>query len=159
VSDIVRIYFDAFGRGIMNRLMYPGGVTAENRAVYASILPAKIASQKTEKSENDPSPKKLPVETFVMLAELLPEGHEKEASEAAAAAAKAEVIAVSVWAVYREPRPEHEWNVQRPMTIEEFGPGADLVFVEEFLGRLKEMKKWMKGDPGASKFGVDVHAF
>lgn len=124
VPDLVRIHFDAFGPGIMNRLMYPDGGSASARASFGkSFFPPSPAGQ--------PVPQ---VETVTMVAEMLPEE---------------EIVAFAKWRLVKEPLPEETWDAaEEPMTAEMLGEGVDVDVYRAFIGDLHRLRKrWMRGDP------------
>ncbi|KAJ9157536.1 hypothetical protein NKR23_g216 [Pleurostoma richardsiae] len=130
VPDIVRVHAEAFGPGIMDHIMYPGGFTEDARAKFgATFFPAP-----------DPS-KPSSGETIIVVVERAPEDGVDDAP--------GEIVAFGKWIIYRGPRPEEEWNVAaREMTQEMLGEGADLVAYKAFIADHHYMrKKAMKGDP------------
>ena len=129
---IARIHFEAFGPGVMNRLMHPNGVSEDARAKFAGAVfppPDKAA---------DPS-----AEIIVMVAELLP-----EASEAGGGAHGPAIVAFAKWRLVREAQPREEWEGHGEMTEGQLGEGADAAVYNEFIGGLHRMRqRWVKGDP------------
>ncbi|KKY30081.1 putative n-acetyltransferase-like protein [Diaporthe ampelina] len=129
---IARIHFEAFGPGVMNRLMHPNGVSEDARAKFAGAVfppPDKAA---------DPS-----AEVIVMVAELLP-----EASEAGGGAHGPAIVAFAKWKLVRVAQPREEWEGHGEMTEGQLGEGADAAVYNEFIGGLHRMRqRWVKGDP------------
>lgn len=130
-GTIAKIHFEAFGPGVMNKLMHPGGVTEDARAKMAGGIfppPDKAA---------DPS-----AEVIVMVAELLAEGSQAEGGQDPV------IVAFAKWKLVREAQPREEWEGVDEMTDEQLGEGADAAVYNKFVGGLHEMKqRWVKGDP------------
>lgn len=133
-GTIARIHFEAFGPGVMNKLMHPNGVTEDARAKFAgSVFPP------ADKAANTST------EVIVMVAELLAEGSE---ADGATHGPPATIVAFAKWKLVREPLPREEWEGHGEMTEEELGEGADAAVYNEFIGGLHRMKqRWVKGDP------------
>lgn len=130
-GTIAKIHFEAFGPGVMNKLMHPGGVSEDARAKFAGGIfppPDKAA---------DPS-----AEVIVMVAELLAEGSQAEGGQDPV------IVAFAKWKLVREAQPREEWEVREDMTEEELGEGANAAVYNKFIGGLHQMKqRWAKGDP------------
>lgn len=135
---IAKIHFEAFGPGVMNKLMHPGGVTEDARAKFAGgIFPPadKAADASTE--------------VIVMVAELLAEGSEADGGE------DAPIVAFAKWKLVKEAQPRDVWEAHGEMTAEELGEGADAAVYNEFIGGLHQMKKrWVKGEPSLREFST-----
>ncbi|KAI3399569.1 hypothetical protein diail_6208 [Diaporthe ilicicola] len=129
-GTIAKIHFEAFGPGVMNRLMYPDGVSESARANFAgSIFPPP--------GETDPS-----VEVIVMVAELLPEGGEADGAQDPV------VVAFAKWKLVKEAQPREKWEGHYEMSDEELGVGSNAAVYNAFIGGMHEMRqRWMKGDP------------
>lgn len=133
---IAKIHFEAFGPGVMNRLMHPGGVTEDARAKFAGGIfpPADKAADAS-------------AEVIVMVAELLAEGSEADGGK------DAPIVAFAKWKLVKEAQPREEWEAHGDMTAEELGEGADAAVYNEFIGGLHRMKKrWVKGEPSLREF-------
>lgn len=130
---ITNILNDAFSANPMRQLMYPNGVSDESRSKSAARLFLPTPSEG---------------ETFMVVAELLPEGSD----------GPCEIVAFSDWCLFRNPRAEEEWNVQEvPRTQEQLGEDCDVRVFNEFIGGLhRKRREHMKGDPGLGKFGTDT---
>lgn len=135
-GTIAKIHFEAFGPGVMNKLMHPGGVSEDARAKFAGGIfppPDKAA---------DPS-----TEVIVMVAELLAEGSQAEEGQDPV------IVAFAKWKLVREAQPREEWEGRDDMTEEELGEGANAAVYNTFIGGLHEMKKrWAKGDPALREY-------
>lgn len=132
-GTIAKIHFEAFGPGVMNKLMHPDGVSEDARNKFAgSIFPPPDKA-------TDPS-----AEVIVIVAELLAED-----SQAVADGSQDPVIvAFAKWKLVREAQPREEWEVDHEMTEEELGEGANAAVYNEFIGGLHRMKRrWVKGGP------------
>lgn len=130
VPTLVRIHYDAFGSsGPMHALMHPDGGSADARLKFGrSFFPAAT----TPSQEPGPA-----VETFTMVAELVPTEKEEEP----------EIVAFGRWKLVKEPLPEDKWHVGEEMTAEELGEGADVAVYNAFIGGINQMKNaWIKGD-------------
>lgn len=133
VPDLVRVHFDAFGQGVMHRLMYPGGPSEGGRARYAAAFSPPPAG------DGDPS-KPSPVDTFIMVAETLPVEGE--------AGGRPEIVAFAKWRLVKEPVPEDTLEPLREFTAAELGEGTNVEVYNAFIGGLHQLRrKWMKGDP------------
>lgn len=88
-----------------------------------------------------------------MVAELLPNTAAlADVSADGSDAQTTEVIAYAKWMLFRAPRPESEWNVERLMTAKLLGEGTDVEIYDEFIGGLHRMRRrWMRGDPAFGK--------
>lgn len=94
VRAMVDIYYDDFGPDVINQLLFPDGVTQAARDKFSlGLFPPAVPGAK-------PGP-----ETSYMVAELLPQGVPEEGP--------GDVVAFAKWVLYREPRPEEEWNALR----------------------------------------------
>jgi hypothetical protein len=126
-----QIHFEAFGPGVMGRLLNPNGVSEETRARFAgTIFPP--AGTGAEQSRSAP-------EVIVMVAELV----DDEGGDPV-------MVAYSKWTLVREQQPREEWekDSEKQMTAEQLGPGTNVAVYNEFLGGLQRMSsKWMKGEP------------
>ncbi|EGZ76908.1 hypothetical protein NEUTE2DRAFT_77774 [Neurospora tetrasperma FGSC 2509] len=123
---ITNILNDAFSAHPMQQLMYPNGVSDESRSKSAARLFLPIPPSEGE--------------TFMVVAELLPEGSD----------GPCEIVAFSDWCLFRNPRAEEEWNVQEvPRTQEQLGEDCDVQVFNDFIGGLhRKRREHMKGDPG-----------
>ncbi|KAJ4396189.1 hypothetical protein N0V93_000408 [Gnomoniopsis smithogilvyi] len=131
VPELVRIHFDAFGPGVMDRLMHPDGGSASARANFGnSFFPQ-------PKAASEPSL----VEHITMVAELVPAAKQGNGQP--------EIIAFGKWKLVKKPLPEAEWSAkEEPLTVAQLGEGSDPAVYNVFLGGLHELrKKWMRGDP------------
>lgn len=130
---IAKVHFEAFGPGVMNRLMHPGGVSEEARAKFAgSIFP--------------PPGEQQPGDVFVVVAEL---------EEEDGGGRDPVIVAFSKWKLVREQQPPEEWEKEgaHEMTAEQLGEGANAAVYNEFIGGLHRMKKgWVKGEPHLREF-------
>ncbi|KAK3945212.1 hypothetical protein QBC46DRAFT_277620 [Diplogelasinospora grovesii] len=123
---ITEINYAAFGPDIMDKLMYPNGVSDNARRKFESGLFA----------PKHPSAKG---ETIIKVAELLPVSDNDGPGE---------VVAFSKWVLYREPRPEAEWNVEHLDTAETLGEGVNVDVYNNFFGAMhRKRRQWAKGDP------------
>lgn len=123
VATIVDIHNDSFGPSLMNRLMYPNGISAESDAKFGESILKQIRNPPSRETGDEQ----------IWLA-YLPEEND-------------EVIAFAMWTVFREERPEEEWS--KVASLGEPGPEVNVPFYEEFIGGLHKMRKrWMKGDKG-----------
>lgn len=124
------MHFEAFGPGVMNRLMHPGGVSEEARARLAgSIFP--------------PAEEQQAADVFVVVAELEEEGGDPV------------IVAFSKWKLTREQQPPEVWEKEgaHEMTAEQLGEGANAAVYNEFIGGLHRMKnRWVKGEPHLREF-------
>lgn len=145
VDAITQIFFDAFSRSVMTRLMHPKGPSADARAKFAaSLFPA-------EGDADGPAAKSEPGETIIMVAELLPGGADGGGDDGDDE--QGEIVAFAKWWIAREPRSEAEWNVDEPMTAETVGEGVELDVKQRFIGGIHEMRRrWVRGDPAVGKF-------
>jgi hypothetical protein len=142
IGHVVRIHEEAFNPGIMNRLLYPNGMTEDVKSKLAAGVAKTFDDAEAVNDGNRSKPK--PTETFVMIAEIVP--------EAGQPGAEPDVIAFATWTIRRESLPEAEWNVPPPMTVERWGEGARLDVVEDFMGGIHAMRRRrMKGDPAMCK--------
>lgn len=135
---IAKVHFEAFGPGVMNRLMHPDGVSDDVRVKFAgSIFPP------TEKAaEEQPS-----AEVIVMVAELEEDGRDPA------------IVAFAKWKLVRDERPQEEWEKEgeEPMTEEQLGQGANAAVYNTFINGLHQMKKrWVKGEPHIREFFVPL---
>ncbi|POS73694.1 hypothetical protein DHEL01_v207907 [Diaporthe helianthi] len=133
-AAIAKVHFEAFGPGVMNRLMHPGGVSEDARAKFAgSIFPPPGTATAT--AEQQPAR-----EVIVMVAELEGEGLGRDPV----------IVAFSKWTLVREQQPREVWEQEgaHEMTEEQVGEGANVAVYNEFLGGLHRMKaRWAKGEP------------
>lgn len=129
VDTIVDLHNDSFGPGIMNRLMYPNGISAESDAKFAASLTKMLETPPTRASGD----------VQIWLAELADQGAEPE------------VIAFAMWTVFGEERPEDEWHVVSSLGSP--GGDTDVAIYDEFIGGLHEMRtKWMRGEPALCEY-------
>ncbi|KAK2615479.1 hypothetical protein N8I77_002229 [Diaporthe amygdali] len=130
-GTIAKIHFEAFGPGVMNRLIHPDGVSDSARANFAGAIfppPEKAADPFTE--------------VIVMVAELLPEGNEDDGG------LNPVIIAFAKWKLVKEALPREKWDGHYEMTDEELGEGSNAAVYNEFIGGLHQMKqRCIKGDP------------
>lgn len=137
-STIAKIHFEAFGPGVMNKLMHPGGVSDDARAQFAGgIFPPPDKAGDTS------------AEVIVMVAELPAEG-----SQADGGSQEPAIVAFAKWKLFREAQPREEWEgAHRDMTEEQLGEGANAAVYNEFIGGLHRMKaRCVKGDPHLREF-------
>lgn len=132
VPDLVRVQYDAFGPGVMNRLMFPDGGSEDARAKFGKgLFP--------EEGEDDDLQPSSAASIIIMVAELLPvaEGEQPE------------IVAYGKWRLVKEPVPEAKWSAEdKPLTAEVLGEGSRPDVFNAFIGSLHRMgKKWRKGDP------------
>ncbi|KAL1867671.1 hypothetical protein Daus18300_006226 [Diaporthe australafricana] len=130
-ATIAKIHFEAFGPGVMTRLMHPGGVTEGAREAFAGSLfpPPEQAA--------DPSR-----EVFVMVAELLPDVDEGSGDQGPV------IVVYAKWQLVKEAQPREKWEGVDELTDEQLGEGADASVYNVFIGGMHQMKqRWMKGDP------------
>ncbi|KAF3760925.1 hypothetical protein M406DRAFT_358399 [Cryphonectria parasitica EP155] len=152
-QDLASIHFDAFGPDVMDRLMYPGGVTDSARSQFCKdlfTLPYDINSNKDEKpasatgaAATTTTTSSPAAENIVMLAEL----HHPEDGEGAANP-NPEIVAFAKWELIKEPLPEEKWNVVKEYTSEMLGEGVNVGVYTAFIGDLQRLRrKHLKGDP------------
>ncbi|KAK0730199.1 hypothetical protein B0H67DRAFT_475633 [Lasiosphaeris hirsuta] len=129
VPAMVDIHYDAFGPDVINQLLFPGGVTQDARdKLSLTFFPPAVPGAK-------PGP-----ETTYMVAELLPEGVPD--------GGPGEVVAFAKWVLFREQRPEEEWNTPRVVTAEMLGEGSNPEVFNSFIGAMHMAKvEQAKGDP------------
>lgn len=141
-GTIAKIHFEAFGPGVMNKLMHPDGGSEDARAKFAgSIFPPPDKAA-------DPS-----TEVIVMVAELLAEGSQADGGQDPV------IVAFAKWKLVREPQPREAWENRHDMTAEELGEGANAAVYNKFIGGLHEMKnRWVKGDPCLRESSISSHA-
>jgi hypothetical protein len=139
IDDVVRIQADAFAPGIMNRLMYPNGMSEEARSKYgASSL--KIVEESEARDAGTFSGPEDP-ESFLFVAEATPTDEQS----------RPEIIAFAHWEVYRKPRTEEEWNVREPADSYT-SEGVNTEVMVAFIGGIREMRRQnMRGDPSICK--------
>lgn len=133
---IAAIFFDAFGDGVISRLMYPRGHADPS-------ISAKFAESVLAPPEPPPHAKRpLPVEHVVMVAEGVSTVAEQEEGQG-------EIIAFAKWRIVKEALTEDEWDVEiKAKTAEEVGPWMDADFTNAFHKDVKKMMKgYQKGDP------------
>lgn len=136
---IAKIHFEAFGPGVMNKLMHPNGVSDDARAKFAGgIFPPPDKAADTS------------AEVIVVVAELLAEGSQADGGTQEPPA----VVAFAKWKLFREAQPREEWEGgHHEMTEEQLGEGANAAVYNEFIGGLHRMKaRWVKGDPHLREF-------
>lgn len=135
-GTIAKIHFEAFGPGVMNRLIHPDGVSESARANFAGAIfppPEKAADLSTE--------------VMVMVAELLPEGNEDDGG------LNPVIIAFAKWKLVKEALPREKWDGHYEMTDEELGEGSNAAVYNEFIGGLHQMKqRCIKGEPCLREF-------
>ena len=140
IDDVVRINVDAFSPGIMNRLMYPTGMSDDARSKLASTM-VKIVEDAETGAGDSSKPKAS--ESFLLVA---------ETGSAGEGDARPEVVAFARWDVWRELRSEQQWNVVEPVS-EYTAEGANDEIMEAFLGGIRGMRRRnMRGDPGICKY-------
>ena len=135
VPDITEVHFGAFGPNVMNILMNPGGPTAEAKTKFGETLfPA-------------PGDTKPGAEVQIFVAELHPEPGQ---------VGDPKIIAFAKWLIYRNERPEEQWNVEvKDMTTEMLGEGSNAEAFNWFIGGLhKTAKPLIKGEANACKWPV-----
>lgn len=124
VDALVDIHFAAFEDDVMNKLMNPGGVSAESRQKFGSRILPQVAA---ESGADTPVARE---QSFVYVAEYLPED------------GPAEVVAFAKWLLHREPRTEEEWRGQTfNATPEAFGYGSNLDVVNAFIGGMNRLQR------------------
>lgn len=145
IDDVVRIYADAFGPGVMDKLMYPNGMTHEAKSKLTTSM-IKTVDEAEASGRDDSKPKAK--ESFLIVAEI--DRSEGQCSP--------EVIAFAWWTVWREPRPEEEWNVpDSPAAYTDEGVNAEVKGA--FIGGIHDMRRRnMRGDPGICKCGASCTA-
>lgn len=138
IDDVVRVYVDAFGPGVMDKLMYPNGMSEEAKS--------KLAAPMTETVDNavasggDVSKAKAK-ETFLHVAE----------ADFSEGRSNPEVIAFAWWDIWREPRLEEEWSAPDP-PVPSTADGANKEVLEAFMGGIHDMRRRnMRGDPAICK--------
>jgi len=127
-TALAEIQFSAFGPDIINRLLFPNGVTEDALAKSASWL-------------FTPPDAKQSSERLLTVAELVPEDGPADGP--------GEIVAFAKWSLRRQPAPEEEWNVEPPvMTPSMIGEGADLEAYKWFHGTLhRRFREIGRGDP------------
>ncbi|KAK3905757.1 hypothetical protein C8A05DRAFT_41334 [Staphylotrichum tortipilum] len=126
----VDIHFAAFDDNVMNQLMYPGGVTADARAKFASHLFPQPASAATPEAEGNSTKG----EAFLCVAEILPPDTPADAP--------GEIVAFAKWLLQRVPRTEDEWRADRSAAItESWGEGCNVAIVDAFIGRMTRIQQ------------------
>lgn len=144
VPAIAAIFFDAFGDGVISRLMYPRGHSDP-------LVLAKFAESVLAPPEQPPLAKRpLPVEHVVMVAEVLAgEDPEDLEEKGGGQEGQGEIIAFAKWRVVKEALTEDEWDVEiKAKTAEEVGPWMDVDFTNAFQTDVKSMMKgYQKGEP------------
>jgi hypothetical protein len=145
IDDIVRVNVDAFGPGVMNKLMYPHGMSDYAKSKFASSM-IKIVDDAEASASDDSKPKAK--QSFLLVAEI----------DSAEERSSPEVIAFAWWDVWREPRLEDEWNVPEPVSTDP-AEGANDEIMEVFIGGIRAMRRRnMRGDPGVCKLLHFVHS-
>lgn len=152
VPAIARIHFDAFGPGIMSRLMYPRGFGALDDGDPSSSAIAKFAESvlaPLEQPASRSSSRPLPAERVVMVAEEVFPDDEGEEGEGKEKEKVGEIIAFAKWKIVKEPLTAEEWDVEiKDKTVEEMGPWVDVDVYNAFIGGLnRTMKGFQKGEP------------
>lgn len=141
-GTIANIHFEAFGPGVMTKLMHPDGGSEDARAKFAGGVfppPDKAAGSSTE--------------VIVMVAELLAEGSQAEGGQDPV------IVAFAKWRLVRETQPKEEWEQRHDMTEEELGEGSNAAVYNTFIGGMHEMKKpWAKGDPALRESLISPNA-
>ncbi|KAK4129147.1 N-acetyltransferase-like protein [Parathielavia appendiculata] len=122
IGAIVDINFTAFDDNVMNRLMYPGGVTADVKAKYASkLFPQDNAGTPANEGQ-----------TVLCVAEYLPEPTD----------GPGEIVAFARWLLQREPRTEAGWKAKEfNATTETWGEGCDVAVVNAFIGEMTRIQR------------------
>ncbi|KAK0754313.1 N-acetyltransferase-like protein [Schizothecium vesticola] len=131
VPALADVLYGAFGPGVMNQLMHPGGVTDDAKAKFgATLFPA----------PGDDS--KLGVEVKIWAAELRPEPGQ---------VGDAKIVAFAKWVIYHTERSEEQWNVEvKAMTTEMLGDGSSAEAFNWFIGGLhKKAKPLIRGEANA----------
>lgn len=141
VPDLVRVNFDAFGPGVLDRLIYPDGGSESARAKFAKTF---FPEPEDSGSEKPPASS---VEQIVMVAELMPDSEEEQR-------APPEIVAFGKWELVKEPLDKAQWTREvEVLTAEQLGEGSNADVYNTFIGGLHRLKrKWMRGDPGLRKF-------
>jgi len=141
IDDVVRIHVDAFSPGVMNRLMYPTGMSDDARSKLASTMVKIVEDAETGASDNNSKPKAN--ESFLLVAET---GSVGEGDP------RPEVVAFAWWDIWREPRLEEQWNVAQPVSAYT-AEGANDEIMEAFIGGIRDMRRRnMRGDPGICEY-------
>lgn len=149
---ISRIHYDAFGPGVMMRLMHPpqGQPTDAALAAFEKSLRSALPEQRPTTTTTTTAAalsttagqkkRELPVEFVLMVAERLLPGQD---------GGEGEVIAFAKWKVVKEELTEEEWNVDvKDQTVEELGVGTDVDVYNAFISELVRTAKGLqKGEP------------
>ncbi|KAL2264247.1 hypothetical protein VTK26DRAFT_9023 [Humicola hyalothermophila] len=134
VDAISDVNFAAFDDNVMNKLMYPNGITDELREKNRErFMPALVKDDKPEDKKKG--------QELLYVAEYWPPNSPADAP--------GEIIAMAKWTLYREPRTEEEWKADDfKATAERFGQGSNLAFIDAFIGGLNsKTQSHVKGDP------------
>lgn len=144
IDNVVRINVDAFGPGIMNKLLYPNGMSDEGKSKFAATMAKIIEDAEAVSSSNS---KLKAYESFLAVAETVPDGEQSSP----------EVIAFAWWEIWREPRSVEEWHVTEPVSAYS-AQGANDEVMEAFIGGIRAMRRRnMRGDPGMCKLSFVLH--
>jgi hypothetical protein len=140
VEAITDIHFGAFDDNIMNRLMYPNGVSEDSKKKFRTRLFPSNSPQVDGESDAARQP-----QTLLWVAEYFPE-------DAAAADKPGEIVAYSKWQLNRVQQTEGEWKKDSPATAEVWGEGCDLAVVDAFIGAMnRKQREHAKGEPALRK--------
>lgn len=136
-DTIAAIHFDAFGPGVMGRLL-----NRNQHVVHPETLKgfAKALFAPTEQPPN--AKRQLPVENVLMVAELVMEGEGDE------------IIAFAKWKIVEEQLSEEEWNVEvKDKTQEEVGEWTDVEVHNAFIRALnRQMMGYQRGEACVCEF-------
>ncbi|ROV96295.1 hypothetical protein VMCG_07733 [Cytospora schulzeri] len=142
-SAIANIKSEAFGPGVMYKLMHPDGGSETARTNFAKkYFPS-------PEHTVDPS-----VEIIVMVAELL-SGQERRDPE---------IVAFAKWRLVKEPLPKEKWDVDYKITDEEIGEGSNIAGVALLawgtgLADMEGKTTWLEASPVGyalyKKFGFE----
>ncbi|KAL1868231.1 hypothetical protein VTK73DRAFT_3793 [Phialemonium thermophilum] len=136
VPEFVEIYEAAFGPGVMDRLMYPGGMSQDAKEKFSTGFAGYLLSPEGASAANA---KSRSFDDYLKVAELLPDDNGNGGKK---------VVAFAKWHIRREPQPEEVWNVQREATAESLGEGANPEVHNQFIGGITRKRiEWTKGDP------------
>lgn len=140
VEALVDIHFDAFKDNVMDRLMYPHGVSEDSKRKFGARLFPPKPSQRNDSPE---SAAQVP-ENLLYVAEYV--------SEEGAVDEPGEVVAFAKWQLHRTQQAEAEWKHGFPVTTETFGEGCDLSVVDAFIGEMnRKQRNHAKGEPALCK--------
>ncbi|KAK3989994.1 hypothetical protein QBC44DRAFT_265984 [Cladorrhinum sp. PSN332] len=133
---IIRIHYAAFDDDVMNRLMYPGGVSEAVKQKFG------------DRAFTKPEPGKKGEHRLFIAEYFSPDTHPSFDPETHPDDGSGEVAAFAKWMFHTEPRTEEEWKAEEFVaTVENFGEGCDLSVVNTFIGGLNgKQKESAKGE-------------